>query len=393
MRICHLISGDLWAGAEVMGLRLLTGLAEKKGVEISAILLNEGKLAREIRNLGIRIDVVDEARLNFFQIYKGFHDILIKFQPDIVHTHRLKENILGYLSSRKANRGISLICTQHGLDEPNLRLKWKLLSRANRYLMSRYFKCIVAVSEDMCITLSEKYGLPAGKIVVIHNGTEIPEENNPDRRNHPFTIGSAGRFFPVKDFSFFVEVAAEVKLCVKDIRFELAGEGPEFENITERIYRHGLQNVFHLKGFVEDIPVFYMGLDLYINTSIHEGLPMSVLEAMSHGLPVIAPKDGGIKEVVTDGLQGFLIEGRDPKRFAQKCLAIYKDRNLRQSMGAASREKVAKEYSIITMTEKYYELYKKILSQTTNKEGEPSAWCTGMKNNQEAVRLKGNCVS
>jgi len=364
VRICHVISGDLWAGAEVMGLRLLTGLAEKKGVEISAILLNEGKLAREIRNLGIPIDVVDEARLNFFQIHKRFHEILMKFQPDIVHTHRLKENILGYLSSRKAGRGISLICTQHGLDEPQLRLKWKLLSRANRYVLSRHFRNIVAVSEDIRITLSEEYGLPAEKLVVIHNGTEIPEEINSDRGNHPFTIGSAGRFFPVKDYPFFVEVAAEINRYAKDVCFELAGEGPEFENITERIYRYGLQDVFRLKGFVEDISVFYTGLDLYINTSIHEGLPMSVLEAMSHGLPVVAPEEGGIKEVVTDGLQGFLIEGRDPKRFAQKCLAIYKDRNLRQSMGTASREKVAREYSIRTMAGKYFGLYEKILSQT-----------------------------
>jgi len=92
---------------------------------------------------------------------------------------------------------------------------------------------------------------------------------------------------------------------------------------------------------------------------------MSVLEALSHGLPVIAPEEGGIKEVVADGLQGFLIEGRDPKRFAQKCLAIYRDRNLKQRMGIASREKVALEYSIGRMAGKYYELYKKILSQTS----------------------------
>jgi glycosyltransferase involved in cell wall biosynthesis len=364
MKICHVISGDLWAGAEVMGLRLLTGLAEKKGVEISAILLNEGKLAREIQNLGIPIDVVDEARLNFFQIHKRCHENLMKFQPDIVHTHRMKENILGYLSSRNTGRGISLICTQHGLDEPQLRLKWKLLSRANRYILSRYFQNIVAVSEDIRITLSKKHRLPSEKLVVIHNGTEIPEEINDDRGNHPFTIGSAGRFFPIKDYSFFVEVAAEINRNAKDICFELAGEGPEFENISERIYRYGLQDVFRLKGFMENMSEFYKGLDLYINTSLHEGFPMSVLEALSHGVPVVAPNEGGIKEVVTDGLQGFLIEGRDPRRFAQKCLAIYQDQNMRQRMGDASREKVAREYSIETMAEKYYVLYGKVLSQT-----------------------------
>jgi len=364
VRICHVISGDLWAGAEVMGLRLLTGLAGMKEVELSAILLNEGKLAWEIRTLGVPIDVVDEAQLNFFQIYKRFHENLRMFQPDIVHTHRLKENILGYLSSRKAGRGISLICTQHGLDEPRLHWKWKLLSRANRYVLSGHFQNIVAVSEDIRITLSEKYGYPAEKIVVIHNGTETPEEIQSDGGIHPFTIGSAGRFFPVKDYPFLVEIAAEVNRYAKDIRFELAGEGPEIEIINDRIRRYGLQEVFHLRGFMENMSEFYTGLDLYINTSLHEGFPMSVLEAMSHGLPIVAPKEGGIKEAVGDGEQGFLVEGRDPKRYAQKCLAIYQDRNMRQRMGVASKEKVAREYSIKSMAEKYYELYVKVLSQS-----------------------------
>jgi len=362
MRICHLISGDLWAGAEVMALRLITGLAEEKGVEISAVLLNEGKLARELNNLGIPIDVVDETRLNFFQIKKRFDEILMKFNPDIVHTHRLKENILGYMSSRKAGHAIPLLCTQHGLDEPQLRLKWKLLSRINLYVLSRHFRIIVAVSEDIRIKLSEKYGLPSEKLVVIHNGTEIPDRIHPDRGNHPFTIGSAGRFFPVKEYPFLVEVAAEIHRHAKDIRFELAGEGPDFPVVTERIRRYGLQNVFRLKGFMENMSEFYEGIDLYINTSLHEGFPLSVLEAMSYGLPVVAPKEGGIKEAVTDGVHGFLIEGRDPKRFAEKCLAIYRDRNLGGSMGIASRERIVTEYSIRSMADRYIGLYQMLLS-------------------------------
>jgi len=366
MRICHLISGDLWAGAEVMAHRLISGLTGEKGVEISAILLNDGKLAREIEKLGVPIDVVDEARMNFFKIKSRIDEILLNFKPDVVHTHRLKENILGYLSSRKAGRDIPLICTQHGLDEPQSSWKWKLLSRVNRYVLSRRFRNIVAVSEDIRITLEGKYGFPSDKLVLIHNGTEIPEEVRSDRGNHPFTIGSAGRFFPVKDYPLLVDVAAEVIRHEKDVRFELAGEGPEFHLVAESIRRYGLQNVFLLRGFMENMSEFYKGLDLYINTSLHEGFPMSVLEAMAHGLPVVAPISGGIREAVTDGVHGFLIEGRDPKRFAEKCIEIYQDRNMRQRMAAASREKVTKEYSIGIMAGKYQQLYAKYCCNTVS---------------------------
>ena len=102
---------------------------------------------------------------------------------------------------------------------------------------------------------------------------------------------------------------------------------------------------------------FYLGLDLFVNTSIHEGFPMSVLEAMAHGLPVVAPREGGLKEIIEDGEEGFLVDGREPNRFAVKCLEIYKNRNLRLKMGRASRDKILKEYSISMMAEKYAKLY------------------------------------
>jgi glycosyltransferase involved in cell wall biosynthesis len=124
-----------------------------------------------------------------------------------------------------------------------------------------------------------------------------------------------------------VDIASEVNKQAKDIRFELAGEGPEHARLFKQIRKYGLQDVFFLKGFVGGMSEFYIGLDLYINTSLHEGSPMSVLEAMSMGFLSSAER-GGIAEMVKDGLHGFLVERRDPKRFAEKCLAIYRDRDL-----------------------------------------------------------------
>lgn len=352
-----MISGDLWAGAEMMCLRLLTGLCGIKGVELSVILMNEGKLAREIRKLGVPIEVLDETRMNFFHALRKVQEILLKTRPEILHTHRQKENILAFLASKKARLRIPLICTQHGLDEPHARLKWKLLSGVNLYILYNHFRKVVVVSEDMRIMLSKKYQLPARKLVVIHNGTEKRDRIRRYPGGDPFVIGSAGRLFPVKDYPFLVKVAAEVNRHEKNVRFELAGEGPEFGKLSGKIRESGLEEIIFLKGFVEDMENFYSTLDLYICTSLHEGFPMSVLEAMSHGLPVVAPMEGGIREAVADGSEGFLIEGRDPERYAQKCLEIYRNRDLRNRMGAAASERVRREFSIDVMAGKYYELY------------------------------------
>lgn len=364
MRVCHVISGDLWAGAEQMCLRLLSGLCAVDGISLCAVLLNEGKLAGEIRSLGVPTVVLDERRLGFVRLVRGMRRFLAEVRPDLLHTHRLKENVLGYLASRNvAGAAPPLVCTQHGLDEPQSGMKWRVLSRAHYHVLSRRFRKVVAVSQDIREVLGAKYGLPAGRLVVIHNGTEVGDRVVSDRKPRPFVIGSAGRLFPVKDYAFFVDVAAAVHRRAADIRFELAGEGPEAGRLLDRVRRCGLEDAFSLRGFVEDMPEFYLGLDLFVNTSLHEGFPMSVLEAMSHGLPVIAPRDGGIREVVVDGVHGFLVRERQVERFAEKCLALYRDAALWRAMSAASRETVSREFSTARMAQRYAELYRELTPQ------------------------------
>lgn len=362
------MSGDLWAGAEVMAFRLISGLLSEKDVEISAIVLNNQRLATEIRRSDVPVEILDERKLSFFQIKRGLDTLLGKYQPHILHTHRLKENILGYLSSRSFNGKISLICTQHGLDEPGSSLKWRILSKLNSYVLSRHFTYVVAVSEEMRGELAENYDSSAKKLVVIHNGTNIGIPHCGRGRDHRFTIGSAGRFFPVKNYCFLVEVAAEVHRQIKDVRFVLAGEGPELPKILDKIQQYRLGETFLLKGFIEDISCFYNGLDVYINTSLHEGFPMSVLEAMAHGLPIIGPREGGIKEAVVEGENGFLVEGRSPTRYAEKCVELYRKRGLKEHMAKSSREMVESRFSTRTMSKKYLDLYHKTLSRRCHAE-------------------------
>ncbi|MBE0671053.1 MAG: glycosyltransferase, partial [Anaerolineales bacterium] len=98
------------------------------------------------------------------------------------------------------------------------------------------------------------------------------------------------------------------------------------------------------------------------NTSIHEGIPMSILEAMAQGIPVIAPNVGGLNEIIDNGLQGYLINDRDPKSFAERCNYLYKNKNLLKIMGNAAREKITKHFSVNQMVSRYYYLYRSVLN-------------------------------
>lgn len=359
IRVCQIISGDLWAGAEAVACHLFKGLTKFPDLELSAILLNEGRLASEIRALGIAVDVLDEKSLSFFSILEKIKKILKQKAPHVIHSHRYKENILAYLAT-KALKTISLIGTQHGMPEivgKNANLKYRALSRFNFFILSRYFRNTVVVSKDIRERFINEYGFSEEKVVIIHNGVEIIERVPSRKETDVFIIGSSGRYVPVKDYPLMVEVAKEVSKQIDRIHFELVGDGPERAKIQKLIKQYGLESICSLRGFVKDISSFYQSLGLYLNTSIHEGIPISVLEAMAHGLPVIAPRVGGLKEIIEDGVQGYLVEGRSPKDFADKCLELYENEPLRRRMACAAREKVAKEFSIDRMAEQYYHLY------------------------------------
>ncbi len=358
MKVCHVISGDLWAGAEVMDYHLLKGLSKFHDLELSVILFNDGKLAGEIRRIGIPVEVVDEKRYGFLGLLRQVRKRLARLRPDILHSHRLKENIAACLST---GNGIpaQLVCTQHGMPEPLAkgRARYRILRKVHFLVRSRRFRYVVAVSEDIRNRFVREDGFPGDKILVIHNGTEIPDAHPADDRREHFTIGSMGRFFPIKDYPLMVEIAKSVAGSRCEIRFELAGDGPEEGRIRDLVREHGLQNVFTMKGFVDDTTSFYRGLDLYLNTSVSEGISMSALEAMSHGIPVVAPDAGGFGEMIEDGVQGYLVKDRTPEAFAEKCLALYRDKALRNRMGEAARKRILEEFSNDGMAGRYHRLY------------------------------------
>jgi len=159
-----------------------------------------------------------------------------------------------------------------------------------------------------------------------------------------------------------VEIASMINQTV-DIHFALAGDGPERSKLEDGIKLAQLKTRFQFLGHLDDMNPFYAGLNVYMNTSVHEGIPMTILEAMARGLPIIAPRVGGIPEVVDDGVQGFLIDGRDPQAFAEKIMLLYNDRELWQRMSLAAREKAERCFSVEKMAQGYLDIYRKLCGE------------------------------
>lgn len=360
LKILSIISGDLWAGAENMACNLLKRLKDYDDLELSVVLLNAGRLADELNSIGVTVYVIDERQNSFLDVCRMTRKITEHTSPAIIHSHRYKENILAALTTG-LSRNIKLIATQHGLPEPSGNknsLANAFISKANFHLLSRHFTKTVAVSEDVRNFLVKQHSFQNERVVAIHNGIEIAAPNLPRTKTGLCVIGSSGRLFQVKDYPLMVEIARSIaSRHAKNVRFELAGDGPDRTVLESMIQSYGLQDSFIMKGHQDDMKSFYRGIDIYLNTSIHEGIPMTILEALAQGIPVIAPAVGGIREIFTNGVEGFLIENRNPQAFAEKCLLLCENRELRDKMAKAARQRAENAFSSERMAENYHRLY------------------------------------
>jgi glycosyltransferase involved in cell wall biosynthesis len=358
VRICHIISGDLWGGAEAVVYHLNRGL-KKLGAQTSVITFNKGKLEVLLRNSGLDVSVVDEKTYSLFRLVKEVRRRVVGMGATVMHSHGYKENMVAFAVSRLVP-SVRLVATQHGWPEVYGRkfdLKYRFLNYVNLFITARFFHHFVCVSEDMREIFIRRYGKAGEKAEVIRNGMDVYIDINEKKRGKNFAIGSCGRFVPVKDYPLLVAVAAYIRERNRNVLFRIAGDGPELSKVRALVRAHNLEASFSCVGAVDDMEGFYQGLDVYINTSIHEGIPMSILEAMLHSLPVVAPRVGGLDELITNGVEGSLIDERDPSRYGDQCLRLMKDPGLYDLMSRAALTRVKTFFSAERMAREYFAMY------------------------------------
>jgi L-malate glycosyltransferase len=332
-------------------------------LKIVALSLNEGTLTSSLRHAGIQTHVISEANNSFGMILVKAFTLLKAMRIDMIHSHGYKENLLAWVLAR--SMGIKrLFATLHGLPEPpaqeqNRKKGMSLKTRMDYFIVNHFFTRIVAVSQEMRRVLVQRYRFHHDKIDVIHNGIPVPSRIPSPHSStlNGFHIGTVGRMVPVKDFNLFLDVAAEIKRHTDGVRFTILGDGP----LRKELIRKAAE--LKMAACVEFLPTradpfpYYQSLDLFLNTSLHEGIPLTILEAMALGKPVVAPKVGGIPEIISHGEDGLLVEGREPEKFARLCLELMENKDLRMNVGDRAAKKIAAYFSSSRMAAAYLELY------------------------------------
>jgi glycosyltransferase involved in cell wall biosynthesis len=206
--------------------------------------------------------------------------------------------------------------------------------------------------------------IPRAKPVVVHQG--IATGPIIRRRSVNTRIGVAARLAPVKGISTLVEAMSIVlrdhPALTSTTFLEIAGTGPEEAALRAQISDHGLERQVRLHGWRENVRHLMQRWDIYVQPSIAEGFGISVLEAMAVGLPVIASRTGGLPELVEDGHNGILTEPGDAQGLADAIVSLAADEEMRRRLGAAGRERVAREFTIEGEVGSIAAVYEQLLS-------------------------------
>lgn len=285
---------------------------------------------------------------------------LRRIEPAILHTYNLpavEYALAGFLA------GVPIrVNGAHGRDASDPYGANRLHNWLRR-LMTPFYDCCYANSAAMLAWLRVTIGTPAHKTRLLDNGIDT-ERFNPAPRydgNGAIVIGTVGRIDAVKDHATLVHAFLLLRERVPQLRHRLrlaiVGDGPLLPTIRALTVNEGIAHCAWLPGARTDIPTILRSWRVFANSSIAEGMPASVLEAMACALPVVATRVGGIVDAVGDGETGRLVPPSDPRALADALEPYVRDAALGRWHGAAGRDKVVRHYSMGAMVAAYESMY------------------------------------
>ncbi len=339
---------------------------------------SEGSLIEEVRTHGVPLTILPDmlrqvSPLHDLKALIEMRRLMQRKRYTIVHTHSSKAGILGRLAARLAGVPV-IVHTVHGWSfhdymSPPARLVYVLLER----WMASFSDALIAVTRQD-IQKGVQYGIgKPGQYRLIHSAIPL-DEFSPERFDglsvrqelgipaEAVVVGNVGRFSVQKNPLDWVRVASRVARERPKAWFLLVGDGPLRGQVEEMLRTEGLSGRTVLTGLRRDIARVLSAMDIFLLTSLWEGLPRVLPQAMAMGIPVVANRADGTQEAIQDGETGYLCSPCDTATMARLCCELVIDPQKRKEMGQAGRHYAAREFDLTQMIVQITELYEELLS-------------------------------
>ena len=296
--------------------------------------------------------------VNILDLYK----LLRHRNIDLIHTHGYRADALGYLLARL--KGLPIIATVHGHITYNWTLR--MYTKLDCALLRRFDR-VIAVSEGIKAELIA-HSVEEERMTVIPNGVTVSESDESFQRKRmairqlcgihdEFTLGYIGRLSPEKGVKYLVKAASFLKRMQVPIKVLLIGEGSEREELERLVKDCDLDDTVIFTGFRKQIDQWISGLDVFVLPSLTEGTPLSLLEVMACGVPVVASAVGGVPQIVVSGYNGLLVAPGNAEAIRDAVITLYKQEALRELVKTNAKLTIRARYNLkdwVSSIEKVY---------------------------------------
>jgi len=288
---------------------------------------------------------------------------------DIVHTHGYRSDIIGLLAARISSR--PKIATIHGFVPINSRLR--LYGQADLFAL-RFFDRVLPVSDHIGESL-RRSGISKDKITTIRNAIDVKDAASAAgrdasvaraaslRRGRDLLIGVVGRLSPEKNIPGFLDVARRLAAKYDHLKFVVVGEGPERDFLEGLTMRLKLDGKVRFTGFVKQMEEVYASIDILVISSSTEGIPLTALEAMRHGIPVVSTRVGGMPEIIEQGVNGLIVEAGDMDALGKAVESLVIDNKRYLTISQNARERIARDFNRASWIQKIQNCYESVVNR------------------------------
>lgn len=342
------------AGAEVMLENLVMALI-KDGYELGVVsLFNEqSAITKRLHSQDVPVRYMNKRRGLDLKMISSLYKLFINEKPDVIHTHRYAMQYV--IPAAVLARVPIRVHTIHNVADKEV----GKLQRKLHWYFFEFLKVIpVAISPLVKNTVIEEYGFSENKIPMIYNGIDLKKCLIKEQYQHEnvLKIINVGRFTEQKNQIGLIESFKIVNEKAPNTVLQLIGEGELEKELRHKVKELELENVVEFLGLQPNIYQYLYQADIFVLPSSWEGMPITIIEAMATGLPIVATKVGGVPDMVEEGITGLLVE-KNINQVAEALLKLVYDSKLREKIGNEAK-KSAKRFSSEEMALKYSTLYK-----------------------------------
>lgn len=351
-------------GAQVHVLSLIAQLKDQ--IRFTLGCGEQGYLTTQANEIGVETVVVPYLQrsispLTDARCLRALKGILRIQNPDLIHLHSSKAGVIGRLAARSLN--IKSLFTAHGwaFTEGS---GWKQRSYGlvAEWIMARLGDGIITVS-DYDYRLAKRYGV-IGDITetsnswLIPNGVHAIARQTQVTRHERTRLLHIGRLARAKNQHLLIEA---VSMISRDFELIIVGDGRLKPGLERLVDQHGLADRVSFIGNTSDVASCLARADIFVLSSDYEGLPLSILEAMSAGLPVVTTDAGGVGEAVSDGLSGFVVKRGDAKGLSEKLTCLIDDEDLRRQFGQCGHRIYCDNFRVEKMCAQTLSVYRTLI--------------------------------